>query len=124
MYEDFEISQLPPEVLKQLIDMGTITEEQAMLQGQMEQANQLRNTASPEMRGNGRVMVAANPLEHLGAGMQRYAGQQQQAANTTKQDALIEQLRTGRGKMADLIASMGKKPPGPFDYNPTSYVRK
>lgn len=42
------------------------------LKEQMAQAQALRGTPTPEGRDSGRVYTAANPLEHIGAGIQRY----------------------------------------------------
>lgn len=43
------------------------------LEKQLEQANALRNQPMPEGREAGRLYVAANPLEHLGTGLQKFA---------------------------------------------------
>ena len=48
--------------------------EQGVLDDQMSYAEGLRDTATPEGRQAGRVYVAANPLEHIGTGLNRYAG--------------------------------------------------
>jgi len=44
------------------------------MEKQLAQAEALRDAAAPEGRTAGRVYVAANPLEHLGKGIQQYKG--------------------------------------------------
>jgi hypothetical protein len=39
---------------------------------QLARAEALRNVAAPEMRGNGRVQTAANPMEFIGRGITQY----------------------------------------------------
>jgi len=46
--------------------------ERDLLKEQMAQAQALRDVPAPEMRGNGRVQTAANPLEFIGRGIQQY----------------------------------------------------
>lgn len=63
------------ELLLQLGGQNAIDEQQ--IQMMLQQAEQLRNQgAAPEMRGNGRLMIAPNPLEYLGAAANQYAAGQ------------------------------------------------
>jgi hypothetical protein len=58
--------------------LASTPEDQAMLEGLLEQraqAEALRDTTLPEMRGGGgRVQTAANPLEFLATGIKQYRG--------------------------------------------------
>ena len=65
---------LDPRVLEAMLGTYGDTLEMGALEKQLEQANALRETAMPEMRGNGRVQTAANPLEFIGAGIKQYKG--------------------------------------------------
>lgn len=91
-----DLENLTPEQIQQLVALGVIPDKQGDLSQQYEIANQLRSQATPDMRGNGRVMVAANPLEHLGTGLQRYAGQRDMKRIEGEQDALRKQQTAGR----------------------------
>lgn len=91
-----DLENMTPEQIQQLIALGVIPGKQEDLAQQYEIANQLRGTASPEMRGNGRVMVSSNPLEHIGVGLQRYAGNRDMKRIEAEQDALRKQQTAGR----------------------------
>ena len=91
-----DLEGMSPEQIEQLIALGIIPEQQDQLNQQYASADALRNKATPEMRGNGRVMVAANPLEPIGVGMQRYAGQRDAKRIQEQQDALRRQQVQGR----------------------------
>jgi hypothetical protein len=58
-----------------LLEMGAMQPEQEELARKRAMVDQLRGMSqrSPEMRGNGRMQVAANPLEFLNQGLQGYA---------------------------------------------------
>jgi hypothetical protein len=60
------------------------TQEISALEKQMAAAEALR-MATPEMRGNGRVTTAANPLEFLGKGIGDYKLMKQRKANDAAQ---------------------------------------
>lgn len=70
------MDDLTPEQLEQLIALGVIPDEQAMLMQQMEQANALRNAPIPKGEMAGRVYVA-NPWGALASGYDRYQGAKQ-----------------------------------------------
>lgn len=73
-------------------------------QGRMDRADAMR-TDSPRGRYAGGMYVAANPLEHIGAGMQNYQASKQykqgqtdlNAANTGAQSQLAQMLRMKAG---------------------------
>ena len=74
---------MSPEDYKRLLELGSQNSaDEQQIQMMLEQAQQLRQQAgAPEMRGNGRIMVAPNPLEYLGAAANNYsAGQTRQQA--------------------------------------------
>lgn len=94
--DDLSIQELSDEDLAKLVAMGAIPEEQAALAKQIQQAQMLQQRAGPEMRGNGRVQTAANPLEFVGAGLQQYAGMRKEKAAQAQMDALRKQQMQGR----------------------------
>lgn len=93
--ENFD--DLSEEEIQQLIQLGIIPEQQGILAQQIAQANALRNSPGPEMRGNGRIQTAANPLEFLAKGMQEYKTTKElKELRKQQQDALQEQVRGRR----------------------------
>ena len=86
---------LTEEDLAALFESGVSGERMGMLGDQMGMADQLRNTAAPEMRQAGRVQVASNPLEMLGAGLSRIKGQKDMEGLMGERSSLIDALRKG-----------------------------
>lgn len=85
--QGMDLSNLPPELLERLKTLPPEERERLIMQltqgyegrggllnEQAARAQALRDTATPEGREAGGMYVAANPLEHLGAGLQRYKG--------------------------------------------------
>jgi len=65
---------VPPAMLAAWLGTYGDQMELSALEKQQAQAEALRDMKSPEGRDTGRVYVAANPLEHIGSGLQRFAG--------------------------------------------------
>jgi len=62
------------------------------LDRQAKMADELRGTATPGMRGgSGRVQTAANPLEMLSTGLDRFRGNQQDANVAADRNRLFEE---------------------------------
>lgn len=98
-----EFEGLTEEQLQQLIELGIIPDQQSYLSEQMEQANAVRNREGPQMQGNGRVQTAANPLEFLGQGIQKYqAGKDLKDIGKKREDLLNKQV-IGRKALLDAI---------------------
>jgi hypothetical protein len=98
---------LTEEQLQQLIELGIIPDQQNALSEQAAQANAIRNRAGPEMRGNGRVMVAANPLEFLAdAGMKYKAGKDLKEIDT-KRETLLDKQVMARKALLDALRGGG-----------------
>ena len=58
-------------------------------------ADELRGTAAPGMHTAGRVSVAANPLEFLGAGVKQYRGwSERDRLRKEREDLFNERLRS------------------------------
>ena len=72
-------------------------------------ANELRKTPAPEgLNPTGRVYTAANPLEFLAAGLDRYQGETQTRDYERKQDALFKARMRALGVSEDDIARAGE----------------
>lgn len=100
---ELSAQELSDEDLAQLIQLGVIPEEQAQLLKQQQQAQMLQQRAGPEMRSNGRVQTAANPLEFIGSGLQQYAGMRKEKQALSKMDELRKQQLQGRQLYADKL---------------------
>lgn len=100
---ELSMQDLSDEDLAQLIQLGVIPEEQAQLLKQQQQAQMLQQRPGPEMRSNGRVQTAANPLEFIGAGLQQYAGIRKEKQALEKLDELRKQQVQGRQLYADKL---------------------
>lgn len=96
--DDFD--SLTDEQIQELIALGALPDQQAAIQQQLEQAQYLRDQAmqAPQMRGNGRVQTAANPLEFLAAGLQGYRANKDIKTLQEQQAEILRQQATGRGK--------------------------
>jgi hypothetical protein len=78
-----------------LLEGSAYGEEMSDLEKQQMMADALRMEASPEGRSAGRVYVAANPLEHIGAGIKQYQGKKQseELAKTKEEKRAAERER-------------------------------
>jgi len=78
---------------------GTYDEQMAEIERKQKLADALRYQEGPEGRQAGRVFVAANPLEHLGRGIQMYkAGKQSEELGKERETA-----RTAQQGVYDLM---------------------
>lgn len=91
-----DLENLSPEELEQLVALGIIPEQMSGMDRQYKEAAALRRTQQPGMEGNGRVMVAASPLAHLAAGVDRYQGNKQMRGIESKQDQLLKEQAAAR----------------------------
>jgi len=113
-------------MLDYLLEMGAMQPEQEELARKRATVDALRgmSTRSPDMRGNGRVQVAANPLEFLNQGLQGYAakqmgGETDAAGRAMKQRRLdsLGKLRQSWGQPAAGAGAYGA-PEDPTQANP------
>ncbi len=102
--DEFELANLPPEVIAQLVEMGTISEEQAELAKQLQTAETLRYKAGPRGRHTRATYVAANPLEHLGDFLQKRKAKKDIGRIEGEQDVLRTKKSEGRTAFLDLLA--------------------
>ena len=119
MDEEFDLSQLSPEELEQLIALGSLGDEMGIVAKQQELADALRYGAGPEGRDTGRIYTAANPLEHIGSAMQKYNAMKESKGLQERQKGILEQSTDARKLYADLLRRRkpGAAPvtPDPFD---------
>lgn len=105
-----DLEDLSPEELEQLVALGVIPDKMSHLDRQYQQAAKLRNTEMPGMEGNGRVMVAASPLAHLSAGIDRYMGMKDMKSIEAGQGSLMREQVSGRNKYLQALLSGGRGP--------------
>jgi hypothetical protein len=96
--------------MQQILAGSTYGDEMDMLGKQRATAEALRYQDSPEGRQAGRVYVAANPLEHLGRGIQQYKAQKQLGEYDKKFGELTE-AEKARGAAALEGLGYGKPKP-------------
>jgi hypothetical protein len=107
------LAQLGPDGIAQLMSMGALDDQQAMLDAQLQQAQALRQRG-PEQYGP------------LGAGLQgaadvlnAYTSQRDQRAIRGQQHAILGQQTATRRQLADaLLAPPPAKPETPFGLGP------
>lgn len=109
--EEFNLETLSEEDLQELVSLGVIDENMAENARQMALAEKLRyGTPGPEGRQAGRVYVAANPLEHLGRGMEQWNAQKKMGELEKQRGTMQGQQTQGRQNYWDLIRGMRQKP--------------
>jgi hypothetical protein len=98
------------EDLAALADLGISQEKIESIRERMARAEAIRFQDGPEGRQAGRIYTAANPLEHLGQGIQKYrAGRQMQQLQAQQQQELANQASTRQGMMGRILR--GAPPP-------------
>jgi len=65
------------EQIASILGLAGLSSEEMDMKRQQEEADALRATPGPEGRTAGNIYQAANPMEHIGAGMKQYAGMRQ-----------------------------------------------
>lgn len=99
-----DYNQLPPEVLEMLLGTYGDQLELGGLDAQLLQAQALRDTPMPEGRSTGRVYTAANPLEHIGAGIKQFQGMRDARRIGDEQEEL-------RRKIGEAVRTYGMNAP-------------
>ena len=93
---DVNFDQFSPEELQALLELGTVPDQVKEAARREQQARQTFAQPTPEGRQAGRIYMAANPMEHLGRGIQQYAALQDRDAQRDRIDALRQQQVAGR----------------------------
>lgn len=102
--------ELTEEELNQIVGLGVLPEKQSALDRQMKTAEALRYGAGPEMRGNSRVQTAANPLEFLASGIDRYQGGKELERLRAQQNTMLDDATEARRRYYELASKGGKLP--------------
>lgn len=98
--EDYKLmSSLPPEALQKMLGLGTVDDQQALLQQQMAMAEALRQ---PDQRNYG--SVGGNIGAGIGNALGAFAGGMQQRDLMGQQRGLIDQRQGGREAYAKALA--------------------
>lgn len=124
-----DIENMSDEEIQQLVNLGILPGEQDILAKQMEQADLMRNAEGPEGRTfRNNIFQAANPLEHLGAGLKNFAGQRDAMRIQDEQRGLLGKQAEGRAKFFDLLRQKKAAPPippaPPGPYTPVDPMRR
>lgn len=107
-YEDSDpLADLSEEEIAQLMELGVLPAEQAMLARQLSQATSLRNKEGPQGMDSGRVYTAASPIEHAVHAWQGIkAGKEIDSTLKKQQENLLKQTE-GRGAF---LKALRRKP--------------
>jgi hypothetical protein len=100
-----------PEFAKTLAGMGVYGDSQGLLGQQLSRMHELSQVQQPEGRNVGHTYVAASPLEHMAAAMQRYKGMQGMQSTAAQQQALVDQDRQARMRLAQAFAQGARQQP-------------
>lgn len=110
--EPTSLEGMTEEDLQKLVELGVINEDMAENARQMQMAEKLRyDTAGPEGRQAGRVYVAANPLEHIGRGMEQWNAQKRMGELDKEREVMQGQQTAGRQTYWDILRGMKRKTP-------------
>lgn len=80
--------------------------ESGELEQQRSMAEELRGTPGAEARSYGGIYTAANPLEHLSSGIDRYRGVREGQAAQTAAGGITEQRGLAQRRMAEALMKM------------------
>lgn len=92
--------------MAQLAAMGAIPEEQALLMKQMGIGQEQAQTPMPTGQQVGRYYIAANPMEHAAAALQRYLGNRQSKQAQEGLQASFAKQTEGRNSYAAMLAEV------------------
>jgi hypothetical protein len=111
------LSQLTPEQLQALLGLGSLGEEQDLMQQQMEQAQALQN-ATPEMSPYVSSPLAIG-LNNVAGLVNKYRGFQDQQALQGRQQDILGQKTQARGDyLRALMGGQQGAPPLPEGFTP------
>jgi hypothetical protein len=108
--EKYSLENMSEEDIQKMVDLGLIDENMAENARQMQTAEKLRYSEAPGMRGNSRVMTAANPMEFIGRGIQQYRAGRQMEDLAKQRGELGKQQTAGRRNYWDVLRGMRQKP--------------
>jgi hypothetical protein len=109
------------EQIQQMIELGIIPAQMGAIDQQMAQAQAVRNRQGPQGRDNGRVFVAANPLEHVMHAAQGIKAGKDIEDLKRKQEELLRQQVRGRMQFFD---TPGRRARAPFMQDPTGSLEQ
>jgi hypothetical protein len=115
-----QLLESDPAALDQILQTGAVPARNKILDEQIARADAMRTAQMPGMRGGGRVVVAASPLEVLATGIDRYRGAKDVASLTAQQGGNLDALVGGRGAyLKALVDAQRRRQPVSPDEVPT-----
>ncbi len=92
--------------IEELMNLGVLGAEEGQLGDQVQRAQALQDAPGPRGRHTGRTYVAANPLEHIASGLNRFRGMQEERDSRQRLDEVAQEqarlramlLRGGAGR--------------------------
>lgn len=93
-------------LIQQLVALGAIPEEQALLMRQMQQGEGMMGAPSAQGMRVGSTYVASSPMEHAAVALQRYLGQRQMAEAEKGYRGTLGEQTSGRSAAAEALRKL------------------
>ena len=93
-------------LIQQLVALGAIPEEQALMLRQADQGAGMMQTPSAQGMNVGGTFKASSPVEHLSVALQRMLGGKMQKAALSQYQGTLGKQTAGRGVYADALLKM------------------
>ena len=94
------------DLISQLVALGAIPEEQALLMRQADQGAGMAMTPGPQGMNVAGTYVASSPLEHLSSALQRVMGSRMQDEALGQYRDTLGKQTAGRGSYADALMKL------------------
>jgi len=110
MQDFLNVEDMTDEDIDAILGLGTHEEKSAQLEGQLAQANKIRNRQGPEGRMYGRMYTAANPLEHIAHAWQGIEAGRDADRIAQEQDELMKQQIEARKRYFEAMMLRNQQP--------------
>lgn len=94
---------LTPELIDQMVALGTLTEEQAMLLRQRQRAEGLAASQMPGGINTRGGFTADSPLSAMGTMLRQYKGNKDLRGYDEREGQILGEMRQGRGALGDIL---------------------
>lgn len=115
---------LTPEEIEQLAALGVSQDKLQALQGQIQQAEAMRDARGPDGIQAGRTYHAAHPLSHISNTVNNIRGHRRAQDLYGQQDQMIDQMGNTRQAMMSAIMRQGRGAPSGGGDPRAEFMRK
>lgn len=99
-----------PALVQQLVALGGVPDQQALAMKRLEMGREDAQTAMPQGRQVGNTYMAASPMEHLAAALQKGMGVARQMRGEREYGNLVNKQTEGRNAYAAALAKLLQQP--------------